>query len=426
MAVSLWMLPGRTTLAGNDNRNLDMVSVSIPAGAAGNWNAVFYPTDGGTKIPIGNLYTGAVTNRPSAPSGLSYAWVSPRISANITLVATTVTIIHGGRLFSTFDPAHATFRWELYKLTSSGNVETLLGTVDESAVASSETSTTASFTATMNITPIPLVAGERLVLRPFIIPAPGQTMAAVATPLEMGYGANAVPYSVKLTFTDTIVFLASNVTRLYMRRTNVNAIGNFFDLLTTKIAQAQAQGVVTTTAGGSNIQWTRTAGGTALEWISPRLTGSWRFDAPDETQVAVPNSQNTFESAATVNATLIIRMYQWRAGQETLVYEYSPTTEIATVSGTIVAYKDVTKVVVMVPTAFQPDDRIVFRAFVSNAAGTTMGAGSATFNYDAGNTSTPSAFIDLYDFPITPFKAETDPATPATVPDGINTLGLGN
>lgn len=422
MATTVYALTLRTSLAGVANVNYDM---STGFTGSGQYYAQFWPTAGATKVPIQNTYQFQAA-APSSPSGLSYQWLSYRLANNVTLAGTTVTIQHAGRLYATFNAAQATFRFELSKMTSSGSVETLLGTVTEPAVASTETNELANYSVNMTITPLTLAAGERFVLRAFLVPAPGQTMVAQASPLRLSYGTSSSGLTLNLGFTDTFTF-TPNTTRMYPRRTSTIAIGNFFDFLNVGVNQAAATAVVTTTSGGGVIQWTRTAGGTPLEWISQRLTQSWQFDSPDPAVPAINANMNLAESATTVNAAGLLRLYRWRAGVETQFYEYAGTVELTTTTGTAAAGTTTALAgQTLTPMAFQPDDRLVVRWFVTPVPGQTMGAGTATLTYDAHPGLTDKGYVDLYDLPVNPFKAETDPATPATVPNSGMKMGIQN
>ncbi len=182
-------------------------------------------------------------------------------------------------------------------------------------------------------------------------------------------------------------------------------------------AAAQAWAAV-----GLEIALTTPAAGTPLEWISPRLSTSWWFDNPDSSAMAVGIRQAMGQVNTSVNAALMLRLYRWRAGVETQVFEYVHNAELAGApSDTLYA---VVAGQTVVPTGFQPDDRVVVRILASPVG--TLGGGYVSLVYDAGSATFPTALIDLFDLPVNPFKLETDAATPATIPDSMMTLGLQN
>src|SRR3990170_558425 len=68
---------------------------------------------------------------------------------------------------------------------------------------------------------------------------------------------------------------------LYLRNTTTNAIGaTYYDLSTTP-GGASDTAVVTTTAAGTEIQWTKTAGGAVAQWISGRVSSGFTLTSTD-------------------------------------------------------------------------------------------------------------------------------------------------
>lgn len=643
MATTIYTHAVRTTLAGIEDQVFDITDATT---GQANWQAMFWPSAGATKIPVQHAVQYQTVPLPTAPSGKTYAWYSSRLAVDVT-ISSNVTISHGGRLYSAYNPANATLMFELSKVTSSGGVETLIGSVVEPAVASTETNELTMYTVTLPVaTPIALAAGERFILRVFLVPAPGQTMAT-SGPVNFDFGMHTAGRSALLTFAETFTII-SNVTRLQQRRTATIGIANFQDLLTTKITQAALTASMNTVAGGDDLQFqqganasvftvasdvgitdtsnlaaytsgsflpvvnalyllgvvhsdaapegthptistttglnfveiasvpfdtiasnvhritvframkpsgltagtytvnfadagtgcaallyhatgvvttgtdganaavnvvTNSANATAnpnvtfgslsqsyngvvvfaatdtsvpslpsgfqggeqqtyatpttnivgtrvqspsslavsftsaaqdwavvgvevvlnpppatptpLEWISPRLSKSWWFGSPDPAVTAVGINQAVGESNLVVKASMKLRLYRWRNGGEVQFYQYYSATELGAIASAV-AYSDATRETIADPVDFQPDDRIILRIFAAPVPGQTMGNGSVSIAYDAAATFSPTAWIELYDLPVNPFKAETDPVTPATVPNSGMKMGIQN
>jgi hypothetical protein len=191
---------------------------------------------------------------------------------------------------------------------------------------------------------------------------------------------------------------------------------------------------VTTTAaaqdwGGVAVELVAATGATptSLEWVSPRLTGTAYFDAPDPSAIAVSFNAAIGGTSTLTNARWIMRLYRLRSGVETQFYQYAQTTQIPT-TGPSTGGTTLTNAAnqTVTPIDLKADDRIVMRFFVAPLSGQTMRTGRVDILYDAGSAVTPGAWLELFDLPATPFKAETDPATPPVVPNGMNLLGLSN
>jgi hypothetical protein len=163
-------------------------------------------------------------------------------------------------------------------------------------------------------------------------------------------------------------------TTLYLRSTTAAGIGTFFDALPTA-GTAASTGIVNTTAGGTDIPWTRTAGGTALEWISGRSpAGGWTMAG------AFTASIYAMESNVAANVGLRLRLYRRSAAGVETELPGSPWDH-----GTeFTALKTLYSITATPSSAvsFAEDDRLVIRCAIVPAGG-TMGSGrTATLTYD--------------------------------------------
>lgn len=422
MATTLWLQDLRETTEGAADRAEALGTVQ---GAAAIHGIHFYPTTGGTAVPA--MVATANTSQAGSWDGKTYWFYSRRLSAGVT-IAGNITAHHQGRDFASMNPVHATFRWEVYKQTTSANVETMIGAATEPDVASGEVTAT-YFSQTITVpSSITLAVGERLVVKVYLVPSSGQTMAASANSIVMPFNGGSGNPEADVTFTETMTF-ATNVTELYFRNSAVNAISGYKDLLLTANGSTFVTDVTTITANAAEIQAAVSAGGAALAWISPRFSGSFLFTEPDSAALPITASSglNASESATTVNAVVWLRLYRWRKGVETLCAEIKRTGELPTTLS-VVTLTPTNTTWTTTPTPFLPDDRLVAKIFFAPVPSQSLAAGTASFKFDGGASinETNASRIWLYDLPLTGFKAETDPATPATIPDGLNTLGLGN
>ena len=169
-------------------------------------------------------------------------------------------------------------------------------------------------------------------------------------------------------------------TKLFIRNTALNGIGNFYDMVTTAGSSA-ATGVVNTAASGTQIQWTRTAGGTVLEFISGRVpSGGFTLSG------TMSFSIWAHESNMSANAGARARVFKRTSGgTETEVgggpyndgVEFStPNTAEMTWTGTPTS------------TAFAEDDRIIVRYYITNAGGTMASGYTCTITYNAADAAT--------------------------------------
>lgn len=177
----------------------------------------------------------------------------------------------------------------------------------------------------------------------------------------------------------------TNPLKLYLRNTQTNGITsggvNCYDLLTTAGASNDTA-VVTATASGTDIQWTKTAGGSILVFTTGRApVGGWTIIHADLALWA-------FESVATVNAGLRVRFYKRdTGGTETLIggSPFDDGVELSTDNTLMEWAGNVTD------TALAEDERLLVKFYLTNVG--TMAAGTATINFNGDSTSGSSPSV---------------------------------
>ena len=165
-------------------------------------------------------------------------------------------------------------------------------------------------------------------------------------------------------------------TNLHLRNTTTSGIADTGDALVYDLIDTAGTSpdtaVVTATASGTDIQLTKTAGGSSIAWISGRVPAGG-FTLTTSTFNGI-----WLESAMSVNATDRFRIYRYIPGTPTITElggsPFSNTVEFGT-SATLT-----TIVGNNTDQAFNEDDRILIRLYITNVG--TMGAGTctATFN----------------------------------------------
>ena len=180
-------------------------------------------------------------------------WQSERVAAQVT-VSGTITVTTYATISTS--AIHARLRINLYKRTFGGSsVNTLIGSGDSAAVI-----TTTQDQHTVTITPaagVVVSPNERLIVEAQAVSSDGSPIAA--GDLFMYFdGTVANTGETKVVLTETITFL-DNLTPLYLRSTQVNAIGGFYDLLLTP--GSGSVGSVVAVKGTPDVQWTATAEG---------------------------------------------------------------------------------------------------------------------------------------------------------------------
>ncbi len=178
-------------------------------------------------------------------------------------------------------------------------------------------------------------------------------------------------------------------TKLYLRNivSSVTDTGDTlcYRLLTTAGSSSDT-GVVNTTSGGTNIQWTKTAGGSSMAWISDRVP------AGGFTLTSVNVSAWLEESAAQANAKGRFR-----------IYRYIPLTSVTELGGSPFdtaaelgsgGPAEITWTANVTDTAFSENDRILIRFFITNNG--TMGASrTCTITFNAADAATGDTFATL-------------------------------
>lgn len=263
---------------------------------------------------------------------------------------------------------------------------------------------------------VDLAAGERLIVRVFIFRPDGTNVTGGTLSYN---GASGVQGDSWIELPQTIAF-KKNTTQLSLRQTVVNGLSGFMDLLEAFDTAAAVTAVVTTTASGTEIQWTKTAGGVLAAWISPRFKSQWEF--PSNVTDGRAMSIETIwakESVATVNATLKTKTWIRKPDGTEIGPIYTNNATLAgELTTTMAGYTDATADTYTQPTNVGEDDRLILRVYVVNSG--TMGSGTATLQYDGPMPTTNISFMDMPDF-----KAESDPAK-QPVPSGVSMSGLGN
>lgn len=144
------------------------------------------------------------------------------------------------------------------------------------------------------------------------------------------------------------------------------------------LGPANTTAVTNTSAGGTDIQVTKTGGGTALAWITPPL----------QTSVTISGTVtcNIYggESATAANTAFRCRLFKYSGGSEGSSFlTANMTTELSTSTTTVRNWTGTPT-----STAFSAGDRIVIKLFLENCAtsgcptGTMGGGATATVGYD--------------------------------------------
>lgn len=375
-----------------------------PTAGSGGFELTMDTTAGGTEIP-------------TKWGGQIYAHQTRRLAAPATMSAD-----FSMRHYSYADAAsNSTLRVKISKVTLGGSdVEALIAQADAPSLPT--TSGTLQNLTIPIVTPVQLATDERLLVRIFAVPLPGQTMGVGQAVFRFEGAAGGVD-DTSIELPDGLTFSENRfTTTLIMRRTAVNGIGNFFDMLETRGVSAYTTGVVNTASGGTNIQWTRTAGGTALEWISPRLRYgvSMVGVSPVFTVRYWP-----FESATQANCKGRLRMFRRRGAVETqcLLNTDPAATEFGTTAPAVPRLLSTVSGATWTLLDWQEDDRIVVRLYITNE-GTMASGRTCTVNYDGPTVDAQgdtNLLIHLEVF----FKAESDPAR-VIIPGSLASTGMGN
>lgn len=322
------------------------------------------------------------------------AWWSERASAEFTLSGSVTFNIYG--LITS--PYQARLRVRLSKMTVGGSdIETPIVQADAGADLTT-TSTKYTFSATP-ATPVTIAPDERLLI---VVTVFGTFGTGKAT---LNYDGPSGVRDSNLVLTETVT-LQANAVRLRLRNTTLNGIATYVDMVPGTFADSAVTGVVSTAAGATEIQWTKTAGGALLQWISPRVKRSMLIDSAAQFAATGTLSQigNLAESSTAANVGAKMKLFRRQPdGTETLIYTVTGSVEL-TVSPTFSAL-NFSGGTLNTTVTMTEDDRWVLRMYIINVGGTMAGGQSATLTYQ----TTAEALQILEP---SGFKAESDPAAP--------------
>lgn len=165
-------------------------------------------------------------------------------------------------------------------------------------------------------------------------------------------------------------------TTLLLRSTSNFGVGSFLDMTVDRSVSAFVTGVVGTTSGGTDIQWTATNGGAVIEWVSDTV------QVPFTLAGTVTFNIWALESANQANAGGRARLFvRDSGGTETLV---AGPADDGTEFGTSAAVRNWTAT--PTSTAVNAGDRLVVRYYITGVG--TMGSGrTCTLHYDGPTAS---------------------------------------
>lgn len=383
---------------------------TLPASAGSVYR---FDTVAGTSAPLAESYL-------SGPAAI-HAWYTERLAVDYVLTTSDICSLSISAYWSAANP-NATLLLKLYRISQGTNVETEIG-VYEGTTAKDNVISKDSHTFVRPV-PVQLAVGERLLIRMWAIPPPGQTFNTGDLRYALG-SSSAGNNQATLNLPAAVTFLGYNQTKVYMRRTTAAAIGNFFDALTSAGPVQGAATAVVATANVSEKQWTRTSGGTVIEWITPRFKEDWVFKTTGITGVTGRSAYTvTFvlESATSANVGYRVKLFRWRAGVETLALSMDYLSETTT-AGAALALDNLnaqanTTNITLNQTDFKIDDRLVIRAYAIPVGGAMPSGQTGTLYYDTDNAG-QQFWLTLFETLF--FKAESDPAY--VPPPGGLTMG---
>lgn len=175
-------------------------------------------------------------------------------------------------------------------------------------------------------------------------------------------------------------------TVLYLRNTTVESLGitGYYDLSTTAGASIDTC-VTNTTAGGTNIQLTKTAGGTAAAWMSRAIGIGFTLTTTDI-------SLWQMESHNQANSGGRYRLYKYdgTTGVETelLGGPFNDGVEMST------SYREDTWTGNPTDTAFVRGDRLVLKVYITNI-GTMGGSRTCTMGFNAAGAATGDSWLNI-------------------------------
>lgn len=371
-----------------------------------------YPTIGFATGPAETGFERAVQL-----SSLALGWFTERFVNQTVLSGDLVFSMYGTTAMTS--PNFARLRVKVSKVTTGGsNVETVLGQADATTdMTSAITAYPITVTLAQSVTVAP---NERLMMRPFVFLSGGSWPTSANAVFR--YDGTAGSGDSYVDLPGTIAF-KPNAQTLSLRRTTVNAIGNFMDLLPTFGVTAKTSAVVNTVASGTEIAWTKTAGGLVAEWITPRFKEQWSY--PINKVLAYAS-----ESATAANMSVRVKVFRRRPddteallAQDDWGTELGTTEALATMGGEVATQWDVQN---QATVHFAEDDRLILRFYAIPASAQVMGgARTGTISYDGPGPEGTAGSSYMQTFNAPDYKAETDPPA-QPVPSGVATLGWGN
>lgn len=339
--------------------------------------------------------------------------LSERLAAETTISNNVTAKVMG---YCSAGNSQSVIRIRLYTQTA-GGVQTLLG---EATMTTPLTTTSTLYTLTIPVPwPVVLAAGQRFTAEYTVLPYPGSPQI-IQSFIRIG---NTTTSETSFDFAETFTFTPNGIP-LYLRRSGGTGIGNFFDVLPTRGSLAATTAIVNSAAGGTEIQWTRTAGGTVIEWISPRFKDPFYFVTPDTGLMATSFVLWLNESNAAANCSIRFKQARLRAGVETPCAQYDIALELPTAVTKWTINSVGGGTYTETPMDFKPDDRLIVRFYIY-PIGTMGGGQTCTLTYDHNVANgTGDSFMTIYNTGA--LKAESDPPTPGTLPDGMAMGGIGN
>ena len=345
-------------------------------------------------------------------------WRSLEVSNEVT-ISGTITFNLSARI-SVGVAGAARLHVKLYRLSSKGTAETL---VVEGSANSDLTNTTTDYNFTLT-PPSAITFGQydRWLLKVY---SERRTADYDSATVQFNFDGGATATGGGRSWFETTenFTLEPESTMLFMRRTSVNGIGDFLDLLPTRGSTAATTAVTNTVSGGTEVQMTRTAGGILLAFLSPRFRRPWNL--VDDQQIPTFGfAVSAHESATAANCSVRLK-FSKRAvnGGETLIRTTSYSTELGTTPAIVVGTLSHT---FNNPATFAEDDRVILRGYIVPAGGTMGGSRTVTLTYDhnVANGIGDNQYA-VYEMP--GFKSESDPSAAIVVPGAQrSTMGLSN
>ena len=172
-------------------------------------------------------------------------------------------------------------------------------------------------------------------------------------------------------------------TKLYLRSTQNNVTG-YYDLSTTAGAGIDTC-VTNTTAGGTQIQLTKTAGGATVAWISRAIGVGFTLTTTD-----ISLWQMESNPSANTGGRYRLFLYSSSTGSETELLG-GPFDDGVEMNN---SYREDTWIGNPTDTAFSRGDRLVLKVYITNIG--TMGSGrTCTMGFNAADAATGDSFLNI-------------------------------